>query len=43
VAIKSDSDISLQAGGSLSLSGQTGVTVDGGPSVSVSGSVIKLN
>jgi len=27
----------------LSLSGQTGVSIDGGPQVNVSGSVIKLN
>jgi len=35
--------VSIQASGSLSLSGQAGVTIDGGPSVSVSGDIIQLN
>jgi uncharacterized protein involved in type VI secretion and phage assembly len=42
VAITSDADIKVTAGGKLELKGN-GVKIDGGPQVEVSGGMIKLN
>jgi len=36
-------DLKLTAGGQIKLSGTTGASIDGGPQVAVTGSVIKLN
>lgn len=42
LAIKGDQDITLDATGKLSITGKS-ITVDGGPSVSIQGSMIDLN